>query len=212
MPRRVALEDLIDAHDVARVLGLSHRNTTYAAAGAGPRPRPAKPLATARGRALARSPGGAREDASKARRQRRSEKALCRTRTDGPFLTMEGRRACLSAIAPLIAPFRGSIAAPVGRRPVLVSFSTSGVTGGPPMRSSSASRNSAANSSPARPARPTSWLTSAAAPPAPRRNSWRVRRVAKLTRPWSSIAMSGGSPRSRLTLWSLLDNSSFHLV
>lgn len=27
MPRRVALEDLIDAHDVARILGLSHRNT-----------------------------------------------------------------------------------------------------------------------------------------------------------------------------------------
>ncbi len=27
MPRRVVLEDLIDAHDVARILGLSHRNT-----------------------------------------------------------------------------------------------------------------------------------------------------------------------------------------
>ena len=27
MPRRVALDDLIDAHDVARILGLSHRNT-----------------------------------------------------------------------------------------------------------------------------------------------------------------------------------------
>jgi hypothetical protein len=27
MPRRLALEDLIDAHDVARILGLSHRNT-----------------------------------------------------------------------------------------------------------------------------------------------------------------------------------------
>ena len=27
MPRRVALEDLIDAHDVARILGVSHRNT-----------------------------------------------------------------------------------------------------------------------------------------------------------------------------------------
>jgi predicted DNA-binding transcriptional regulator AlpA len=27
VPRRVALEDLIDAHDVARILGLSHRNT-----------------------------------------------------------------------------------------------------------------------------------------------------------------------------------------
>jgi predicted DNA-binding transcriptional regulator AlpA len=27
MSRRVALEDLIDAHDVARILGLSHRNT-----------------------------------------------------------------------------------------------------------------------------------------------------------------------------------------
>lgn len=27
VPRRVALDDLIDAHDVARILGLSHRNT-----------------------------------------------------------------------------------------------------------------------------------------------------------------------------------------
>jgi predicted DNA-binding transcriptional regulator AlpA len=27
MPRRVVLEDLIDAHEVARILGLSHRNT-----------------------------------------------------------------------------------------------------------------------------------------------------------------------------------------
>jgi hypothetical protein len=27
MPRRVVLEDLIDAHDVARILGLSQRNT-----------------------------------------------------------------------------------------------------------------------------------------------------------------------------------------
>ena len=27
VPRRVALEDLIDAHDLARILGLSHRNT-----------------------------------------------------------------------------------------------------------------------------------------------------------------------------------------
>ena len=27
MPRRVSLEDLIDAHDVARILGLSQRNT-----------------------------------------------------------------------------------------------------------------------------------------------------------------------------------------
>jgi glutathione-regulated potassium-efflux system ancillary protein KefG len=27
MPRRVPIDDLIDAHDVARILGLSHRNT-----------------------------------------------------------------------------------------------------------------------------------------------------------------------------------------
>jgi predicted DNA-binding transcriptional regulator AlpA len=27
MPRRVVLQDLIDAHDVARILGLSQRNT-----------------------------------------------------------------------------------------------------------------------------------------------------------------------------------------
>lgn len=27
MPRRVVIDDLIDAHDVAKVLGLSHRNT-----------------------------------------------------------------------------------------------------------------------------------------------------------------------------------------
>jgi predicted DNA-binding transcriptional regulator AlpA len=27
MPRRVALIDLIDAHEVARILGLAHRNT-----------------------------------------------------------------------------------------------------------------------------------------------------------------------------------------
>lgn len=27
MPHRIALEDLIDAHDVAQILGLSHRNT-----------------------------------------------------------------------------------------------------------------------------------------------------------------------------------------
>ena len=27
MPKRVALEELIDAHDVARILGLSQRNT-----------------------------------------------------------------------------------------------------------------------------------------------------------------------------------------
>jgi len=27
MPNRVALDQLIDAHDVARILGLSHRNT-----------------------------------------------------------------------------------------------------------------------------------------------------------------------------------------
>lgn len=27
MPRRVLLDDLIDAHDVARILGLTHRNT-----------------------------------------------------------------------------------------------------------------------------------------------------------------------------------------
>jgi predicted DNA-binding transcriptional regulator AlpA len=27
MPRRVVVEDLIDAHDVARILGLSQRNT-----------------------------------------------------------------------------------------------------------------------------------------------------------------------------------------
>jgi predicted DNA-binding transcriptional regulator AlpA len=27
MPRRVLLDDLIDAHDVARMIGLSHRNT-----------------------------------------------------------------------------------------------------------------------------------------------------------------------------------------
>ncbi|MBV9839801.1 MAG: hypothetical protein JO156_16915 [Solirubrobacterales bacterium] len=27
MPRRVVLEDLIDAHDVAKIIGLVHRNT-----------------------------------------------------------------------------------------------------------------------------------------------------------------------------------------
>jgi hypothetical protein len=27
MPKRVAIDDLIDAHDVARILGLSHRHT-----------------------------------------------------------------------------------------------------------------------------------------------------------------------------------------
>jgi predicted DNA-binding transcriptional regulator AlpA len=27
VPRRVLLDDLIDAHDVARILGLTHRNT-----------------------------------------------------------------------------------------------------------------------------------------------------------------------------------------
>jgi hypothetical protein len=27
MPRRVLVDDLIDAHDVARILGLTHRNT-----------------------------------------------------------------------------------------------------------------------------------------------------------------------------------------
>lgn len=27
MPRRVVIDDLIDAHDVARILGLTHRNT-----------------------------------------------------------------------------------------------------------------------------------------------------------------------------------------
>lgn len=27
MPRRVVLDDLIDAHDVARIIGLAHRNT-----------------------------------------------------------------------------------------------------------------------------------------------------------------------------------------
>jgi glutathione-regulated potassium-efflux system ancillary protein KefG len=27
MPRRVAVDELIDAHDVARILGLTHRNT-----------------------------------------------------------------------------------------------------------------------------------------------------------------------------------------
>ena len=27
MPKRVVLEDLIDAHDVARIIGLAHRNT-----------------------------------------------------------------------------------------------------------------------------------------------------------------------------------------
>jgi glutathione-regulated potassium-efflux system ancillary protein KefG len=27
MPRRVLLDDLIDAHDVAKMIGLSHRNT-----------------------------------------------------------------------------------------------------------------------------------------------------------------------------------------
>jgi glutathione-regulated potassium-efflux system ancillary protein KefG len=27
MPRRILIEDLIDAHDVAQILGLAHRNT-----------------------------------------------------------------------------------------------------------------------------------------------------------------------------------------